>query len=168
MIFRVAAALIFTAIGALIGFSLTDRLRSAKKSCNGVEHLFRRAIFIIGTRGEDVYGLCRSLKNDEQLKCLAFLQKLPQEYKSGEDFHALWRNALDSEQNICAEEKELLYRFGEILGRSDSASQIAQINGFMTELEQLSTMRREQLLKKGRLYRGAGLLFGIMAGILVL
>lgn len=168
MIFRVAAAIIFTAIGAIIGFSLTDRLRSAKKSCNGVEYIFRKGIFLIGTRGEDVYGFCRNLKADEQLKYLKFLQKLPEEYRAGEDFHHLWQNALDGEQNVGKEEKELLYRFGDILGRSDSASQVAQINGFLKELEHLSNMRRDELMKKGRLYRGAGLLFGIMAGILVL
>lgn len=168
MIFRVVAALLFTAVGAIIGFSLTDRLRRAKKSCNAVEHLLRRTIFIIGTRREDVYGLCRNIKNDENLKCLSFLQKLPDEYRTGEDFHIMWRTALDDENYIGGEEKEILYRFGEILGRSDSASQIAQINGFIRELEQLSALRRQELLKKGMLYRGAGLLFGIMAGILVL
>ncbi len=168
MIFRVATALIFTAIGGIIGFSLTDRLRNAKKSCNSVEHIFQRGIFLIGSRGEDVYGFCRSLKADEQLKNLRFIQKLPDEYKANEDFHQLWRIALDSEQNLCNEEKELLYRFGEILGRSDGQSQVAQIKGFLNELEQLSIMRHNELLKKGRLYRGAGLLFGIMAGILVL
>ncbi len=168
MIFRVAAALIFTAVGAVIGFSLTDRLRSAKKSCNSVEHLLRRSIYIIGIRREDVYGLCRNLKGDVNLKCLKFLQKLPYEYRTGEDFHTIWRESLDSEKNICSEEKEILYRFGEILGRSDSVSQISQINGFLKELEQLSELRRQELLKKGRLYQGAGVLFGIMAGILVL
>lgn len=168
MIFRVAAALIFTAVGAVIGFSLTDRLRSAKKSCGSVEHLFRRSIYIIGMCREDVYVLCRNLKSDENLKRLKFLQKLPDEYRAGEDFHILWRSALDDENGVGSEEKEILYRFGEILGRSDSTSQISQINGFLKELEQLSQIRRQELLKKGRLYQGAGVLFGIMAGILVL
>lgn len=168
MIFRVVAALLFTAVGTVIGFSLTDRLRSAKKSCSSVEHLLRRSIYIIGMCREDVYGLCRNLKSDENLKCLKFLQKLPDEYRAGEDFHTIWRKSLESENNIGGEEKEILYRFGEILGRSDSASQISQINGFLKELEQLSQLRRQELLKKGRLYQGAGVLFGIMAGILIL
>ena len=59
MIFRIAAALAFTAIGGIIGFSLSDKLRSAKKNCRAVDHLLQRASFLIGSRSEDVYTICR-------------------------------------------------------------------------------------------------------------
>ncbi|MBO5163067.1 MAG: stage III sporulation protein AB [Ruminococcus sp.] len=168
MIFRVAAALIFTAVGAVIGFSLADRLRDDRKSCGAVGHLFQRAAFLIGSRCEDVYGVCRDMKKDEELKRLGFIQSLPNYYIAGEDFHRLWNNALDNEQNIGKEEKELLYRFGAMLGRSDKDAQLLEIRSLMSELEAVSGMRRDALVKKGRLYRAAGLLFGVMAGILVL
>lgn len=168
MIFRVAAALIFTAVGAVIGFSLADRLRDERKSCGAVGHLLQRAAFLIGSRCEDVYSVCRDLKKDTELKCLGFLQLLPNYYIAGEDFHRLWNCALDSEQNIGKEEKELLYRFGGMLGKSDKNAQLSEIHSLMSELEDVSGMRRDALVKKGRLYRVAGLLFGVMAGILVL
>lgn len=168
MIIRVAAAFFFTAAGAVIGFSLADRLREERRSCGAVGHLLQSATFLIGSRYEDVYGVCKCLKNDNELKRLAFLQNLPDEYKAGEDFHLLWRKALDSEKNLASDEKELLYRFGEILGKSDSSSQLSEIRCIQKELESLSELRREALVKKGRLYRAAGVLFGVMAGILVL
>lgn len=168
MIFRVAAALIFTAVGAVIGFSLADRLRDERKSCGAVGHLLQRSAFLIGSRCEDVYSICRNLKNDVELKCLRFLQVLPNYYIAGEDFHRLWSNALDEERNVGKEEKELLYRFGAMLGRSDKDAQLSEIRSLMSELDDISGMRRDALIKKGRLYRAAGLLFGVMAGILVL
>lgn len=168
MIFRVAAALIFTAVGALIGFSLADRLRDARKSCRAVGHLFQTASFLIGSRAEDVYSVCRHLKADDGLKCLGFLRLLPDGYIAGEDFHRLWNDALESDNNIGKEEKELLSRFGAMMGKSDSAAQLGEIRSLQAELEAVSGLRRDALLKKGRLYRVTGLLFGIMAGILVL
>ncbi|MDE7225648.1 MAG: stage III sporulation protein AB, partial [Ruminococcus sp.] len=66
------------------------------------------------------------------------------------------------------EERELLARLGEILGSSDSASQIEAVSGLQAELKKIDDIHRENLIKKGRLYRAAGLLFGIMAGILIL
>lgn len=168
MIFRIGAALLFTAVGGVIGYSLADRLREAKRICIGIEQLFTSAEFIIGRRGDDVYGFCRSLKRDKQLSCLGFIRYLPDEYRFGENFHKQWRSAVDHGFHGNKEEKDLLLRFGDILGRSDSEAQLSAIHNFQRELDEITEQRREALLKKGRLYRGTGLLFGIMAGILVL
>ncbi len=168
MIFRVAAALIFTAIGGFIGYSLADRLREAKRVCGGIKQLFHTAEFIICRRGDDVYSFCRNLKGDKQLYCLGFIHLLPDEYRFGEDFHRQWENAIEKGFGGNSEERELLLRFGEVLGRSDSAAQLKAIHNLERELEAVECQRSEALLKKGRLYRGTGLLFGIMAGILVL
>lgn len=168
MVFRVAAAVLFTVVGGIIGFSLSDRLREAGKSCQAVEHLLRKCAYLVGKRHEDVYGICRQLKSDEQLRRFTFIVNLPVEYKVGEDFHIIWRNVLKDERNAGKGELDLLYRLGEILGRSDSENQRENIEALICEAEELSAMHRDEMLKKGRLYRGAGLLFGVMAGIIVL
>ena len=166
MIFRIGAALLFTAVGGVIGYSLADRLREAKNICSGIEQLFGSAEFLIGRRGDDVYGFCRSLKRDKQLSCLGFIRYLPDEYRFGENFHKQWRSAVDRGFHGDKEEKDLLLRFGDILGRSDSDAQLSAIHSFQRELDAITEQRREALLKKGRLYRGTGLLFGILEGIL--
>ena len=97
-----------------------------------------------------------------------FINFLPDEYRFGEDFHRQWENAIDKGFGGNSEERELLMRFGEILGRSDSAAQLKAIQNLERELEAVENLRNEALLKKGRFYRGTGILFGIMAGILVL
>lgn len=168
MIFRVGAAVLFTVIGGVIGYSLADRLREARNICVSIGQIFRSAEYIICRRGDDVYSFCRSLKEEKQFTCLGFVNFLPDEYKSGEDFHKLWRDAVESGFYGNKEEKELLIRFGEILGRADCSAQLSEIYDLERELEAIMVLRRDALLKKGRLYRGTGLLFGVMAGILVL
>ena len=156
---------------------LADRIGYTEKSVSKWESghalptvalLLQLAEFNIGRRGDDVYTFCRRLKKDKQLTCLGFIELLPVEYTFGQNFHILWKNAVESGFTGNREERELLLRFGEMLGRSDAATQLGTIGTFRTELQAISEQRYEALHKKGRLYRGTGLLFGIMAGILVL
>lgn len=166
--FRIIAALAFTSAGGLIGFSMADRLQEARKICNDISSLFQRAGFLIGYRCDDVYAVCRNLKADSELKNLSFLQYLPDEYTAGEDFHSRWNQALEFQKNLGREEKELLTYFGSVLGKSDVSGQLSSISEMRRELERISEIRLENLQKKDRLYRSTGLLFGIMAGILVI
>lgn len=168
MIYRIAAALIFTAIGGVIGYSLADRLREAKRICGGIGQLFHKAEYYICRRGDDVYTFCRRLKEDKQLACLGFVELLPEEYRFGADFHRQWQEAVEKGFQGNTEELALIQQLGEILGRSDSGAQLKAIHDLERELEAIEKLRSEALLKKGRLYRGTGLLFGVMAGILVL
>ena len=38
------------------------------------------------------------------------------EYKFGEDFHEMWRKALDGQRDIPIDERRILSRLGELLG----------------------------------------------------
>ncbi len=166
--FRILSALAFTAVGGIAGFSMADKLRETRRICEEINHLFQQTVFFITYRQDDIYAICRNFKSDNELKHLTFLQSLPESYSAGEDFRKIWNNAVVSQKNIGTEERELLVHFGSILGKSDAQSQAEAISGFMKELDRITEIRTENLLKKGRLYRSAGLLFGVMAGILVI
>lgn len=168
MILRIFSALILTLAGGLAGFSMADRLSESRKICIEIGHLFRQTAFFITYRQDDIYAICRKLKSDGELKHLTFLQSLPDCYNTGEDFRILWSNALESQKNLGTEESALLTHFGSILGKSDAESQAESISAFQKELDRITEIRTENLLKKGRLYRSAGLLFGVMAGIMVI
>lgn len=168
MIFRIAAAIIFTAVGGLIGCSLAEKLREKRRICAAIEHLFQRVKILLNRKSEDVFAICRELKSDSSLKSLKFIRRLPERFSAGENFRGSWRMSLEDDESTGQEERELLFRLGEILGSSDSASQIEAISGLQEELRKIDDIHRENLIKKGRLYRAAGLLFGVMAGILIL
>lgn len=168
MIFRIFSALILTAVGGIIGFSMSDKLSESRRICEEIGHLFRQTAFFITYRQDDIYTICRNLKADNELKHLTFLQNLPDGYNTGEDFRKIWSSAVGSQKNLGSEESELLAHFGSILGKSDADSQAESISAFQKELDRITEIRTENLLKKGRLYRSTGLLFGVMAGILVI
>ena len=73
-----------------------------------------------------------------------------------------------SEGNLPEDEQRILLAFGEMIGTSDLQGQLTSISGFEAELDTLEKRRKEDFLRKGRLYRSAGTLFGVMAGILVI
>ena len=168
MIFRISAAIIFTVAGGLIGCSLAEKLNEKRRICAEIEHLFQRIKILLNRKSEDVFAICRELKSDSSLKSLKFIRYLPEKISAGENFRREWHKSLEKDDCTGQEERELLSRLGEILGSSDSASQIEAVSGLQAELKKIDDIHRENLIKKGRLYRAAGLLFGIMAGILIL
>lgn len=165
---RILSAAALTAAGGFAGFFMADKLCEARTICEEIGCLFRRSAFFVTYKQADVYAICRNFKSDNELKHLAFLQNLPDCYSAGEDFRKMWDTALASQKNIGTDERELLAHFGSILGKSDAKSQADAISGLIKELDRIMEIRTENLLKKGRLYRSAGLLFGVMAGIIVI
>ena len=167
MLVKLSASLILMAIGGVVGFSMADKLRCERRICNDIAHLLQRIVFLIGYRSDDVYSVCSELKNDSELCGLTFLGALPERYTVGTDFRRCWSEAVNS-QLFQSEERDILLRLGAVLGKSDRQSQVESIRQLQTELAALSEKRSSDYLRKGRLYRSVGLLFGVMAGILVI
>ncbi|MDO4862741.1 MAG: stage III sporulation protein AB [Ruminococcus sp.] len=167
MLLRLAASAAFAVAGGMVGFALADKLRREQRLCAVIGCLLRRAAFLVGYRCDDVYAVCAELKRDSELAPLTFLQSLPESYESGADFRDCWEKAVKS-QRYGSEEEAVLLRLGNIIGRSDSASQLDSIRALEVTLGEVEARRRENYLRKGRLYRSVGLLFGVMAGILVI
>ena len=164
---RFIASATFAVAGGMVGFALADKLRREQRLCTVIGCLLRRTAFLVGYRCDDVYAVCAELKRDSELSPLTFVQLLPESYEGGTDFRAFWENAVKSE-DFCSDEEEILLRLGTVIGRSDSASQLDSIRALEVSLAEVETRRRESYLRKGRLYRSVGLLFGVMAGILVI
>lgn len=167
MLVKLSASLIFVIIGGVVGFSMADKLRTDRRLCNDISHLLQRTIFLVGYRADDVYSVCSELKSDSELRGLTFLEVLPERFAVGRDFRKCWNEAVNS-QNFQSEERDILLRLGAVLGKSDRQSQVESIRQLQTELAALTEKRSSDYLRKGRLYRSVGLLFGVMAGILVI
>lgn len=165
---RLAAAVIFTAIGGIIGAAMADKLRRGCKRLSEMQHLLGRVGYWIGSREDDVYAVCRRIKNENFLPGISFTGKLPESYHSGENFHSQWVAAVQESRDLEEQEKELLTELGRILGSGDKTSQLNSIKALERETERLRNEQKDQLAKKGRLYTSAGLLFGVMAGILAI
>lgn len=165
---RLAAAVIFTAVGGIIGGAMADKLRRGCKRLSEIQHLLGRVGYWVGSREDDVYTVCRRIKNENILHEISFALKLPDSYIPGENFHSRWNAAVEESRGLAETEKELLTELGRILGSGDKGSQLNSIKALEREAERLRNAQNEMLAKKGRLYTSAGLLFGVMAGILAI
>lgn len=165
---RLLAAVIFTVAGGMIGTISSEKLRRSRRRCEAMSYMIHRLSFLIGFRSDDVYSVCSQLRSDTELSPLAFVSSLPTGFVPGEDFRTQWTDAVTAQKDLGKEEMELLLRIGGILGKSDVQGQIAGLGSVQKELDRLTELRTEELYRKSRLYRSAGLLMGAMAGILII
>lgn len=165
---RLAAAVIFTAMGGIIGAAMADKLRRGCKRLSEIQRLLERVNYWIGSREDNVYAVCQRIKIENILPGTEFTEKLPDSYRSGENFHSQWDAAVQKSRDMEEKEKEILTELGRILGSGDKTSQLNSIKALERETERLRNEQNDQLVKKGRLYTSAGLLFGVMAGILAI
>lgn len=168
MVLKIISALAVTFIGGTIGAVQADKLSESRKNCTEIGEMLHRIVFSVEYRGDDVYAICRRLKSSPDLRRLDFLRKLPDEYVCGQDFREMWDRAVISQKNLGEDEKEILFRCGGIIGKSDVDGQIAMFGELQEKIRKIEEQRGETAMKKGRLYRSAGLLFGVMAGIIVI
>lgn len=168
MLIRVIAALLFTAAGGAFGCMRSEQLRRRTEVCHQAEELMRVCEFHIRYDGADVYALSGLLKNSGSFGRLSFIQGLPAEFEPEQSFSSSWSAALHTQPELPDDEREILTRFGSVLGSADTEGQIRQIEGLIGELERLEDRRMEEYLRKGKLYRSLGLLTGVLAAVLVL
>ncbi|MBR3759601.1 MAG: stage III sporulation protein AB [Ruminococcus sp.] len=168
MLLRIIAAFMFAAAGAVSGFSKADKLRNDLELCRETGELLRISAINIRFQALDVYELSGRLKASSELCGLTFLKKLPDFFSEGENFHDQWKSSVLLQGNIPDDEQRILLGFGDMIGTSDIQGQLSSISSYEAEIEALERKRREDFLRKGRLYRSAGTLFGVMAGILII
>ena len=163
---RILAALMFTFAGTFAGGAFSFRLRERREVCRCIGLLLNEAAVGIRCRGADVYELSVIFRSSPGLSALTFLEGLPEHYEPGRDFRGQWREALSGQQ-LPEDEFQLLSEFGEIIGKTDTEGQLSIIEGLKERLGRITVSREEAYSQKGRMYRSVGVLFGVMAGILV-
>ena len=168
MTFKFIAGICIVLAGFGLGCYHSERLKSYLEICSQTAELFRSSSIMIRYRGLDVYEMANDMKKSGKYPSLTFLHNIPESYIPGDDFHEIWRSSVMREKIIPSEEQKLLCGFGDIIGSSDTEGQIKSITAFEKEAELLTDQRKEIYIKKGKLYRSIGLLFGLMGAILVM
>jgi hypothetical protein len=157
-----------TGAGALIGVKQAEKLRDAREVSRQTAELLRRSCALLRCQALNVYQLAGALKCSEMLAKLSFLSDVPTVYRQGSDFHLQWREAVEGQNDLMDEERELLLKFGEILGTTDIEGQVSAISVLLSEADELTCRRSGEYAQRGRLCRSLWALFGLMAGILVI
>ena len=106
MLLKVIAAIMFSLAGAAIGFSKADRLREKLEICRETAMLVEKSAILIRYQGLSVYELSANLKSYSGLSSLSFIKSLPETFYEGENFHAQWKSAVNSQTDIPDEERK--------------------------------------------------------------
>lgn len=165
---RVSAFVLFVVCGSLIGFFLSDRLRSVRDSCREIQAMLIQISVLVRYKCMNVYEIFHELKNSDAYPDLVFLDKLPDEYIPGVDFHYIWNESVRGDIQLGAEEKSCLIAFGESFGISDTEGQLMSIEAALESVRSLENRRSEEYLQKSKLFRSVGMLFGAMIGIMLI
>ncbi len=169
MIFRFIGIALIVICCFTAGAKASDRLKKYCESCNLIEEILNRTGIMIKYGSINIYGIISELKKSESLSGMDFIKNLPDDFENySGGFSDLWQKAVNSDVNIGDEEKSFLISFGEKFGSADISGELSGIEMLSENIRITSEKRRQEYEKKGRLYRSAGLLAGIMTGILIL
>lgn len=168
MFFRIIAAVMFSVAGGIAGISFSERLKTELELCRNIREMLLSSAVIIRCRADDVYAIGAELKQNKSLEKLTFLQEIPEKYNPEENFHEIWTDSVSLQKNLPEDAKRILCDFGSMLGQSDIEGQLVSIDALAENAAVLEKKYSEIYSQKGRLYRSVGMLFGIMAGILII
>jgi len=165
---KLLAFICFVMSGGIAGASISDKLRRRKEMCNDLQSILTQISVMIRYQALTVYEIANELHKNESFKNIKFLQELPAEYKPDVNFHEEWRKAVCNDSDMPEEEKNVMIDFGNFFGTSDIEGQLTSIDSSLERLHEIQKVRCEDYKRKGKLYRSIGMLFGVMAGIIVI
>lgn len=166
--FDIGAFFCLFAVGTVIGASLSDRLRILRNYDRSLMTMMNQISVMIRYQALDVYEITTALRQLPACAELHFLKLLPAQYEPSQDFHQVWKEAVQSDKMLGNEETGLLLEFGCSFGMSDAEGQLSSLEAALASLSVIEKRRSEEYAKKGKLYRSVGMLFGVMAGIIVI
>lgn len=168
MILKIVGFIMIAFCGGMIGNYHSYRLKKLKESCYESVQIIQKISTLIRYRELNVYEIAAELQREGGYRNTEFIQSLPCEYRSGENFRLMWDKAIDEDSNLGETESSLLKGFGEELGTSDTEGQLMLLEAIRARLSEIQQQRSEEYHTKGRLYRSVGILSGVMAAILII
>lgn len=165
---KAMAFIFFVTAGAIGGICISERMKLFRDTCRDIRGILEQIAVLIRFREMNVYEISAELKRNNLYAGLGFLQKLPDTYTTGEDFHYIWNTAVRDESCIGKEEQQCLIEFGAVLGTSDINGQLTAIKTAIEKIRIIELHRNEEYANKNKMYRSVGVLFGAMTGIMLM
>lgn len=166
--FKVIGFICFVLAGAIGGTSLSDKLKYMSESSREIHSMLTQILIMIRFRGLNVFEIFHELHQTDAYPHLNFINNLPENYECGVDFYDIWSDAVLNDKKLGKDEQDLLLSFGAMLGRSDIEGQVMSIESAIENVKILELRRSDEYQRKGKLYRSVGMLFGTMAGIMII
>lgn len=141
--------------------SRSDSYRGKLTICDEILIITRRTSSLIRC-GYDTGDIISELKAESVI-----FSEIPGELSPDADINELLLRSVENSVTD-SEAKTLLIRYCKELGTSDYDGQMAMLSSLTELAAELRERRSAEYAKYGRLYRAAGILFGMMAGIAII
>ncbi|MGN0620688.1 MAG: stage III sporulation protein AB [Porcipelethomonas sp.] len=160
----IGVIMIFTAF-SWAGFSFSTALRRKTERLENERKLTEDLSTLIRYRALTLREIVSQLSDNPSYKKMGFII-----YTAGSDrfvpFPEAWEKGVQKDTELSRMEKDILIKMGYELGKTDMEGQLAALSLYGGQLEKRLSEENEKYLKKGKMYRSLGVLFGAMAGIL--
>lgn len=112
--------------------------------------------------------LLNVISGRKELRELDFIRYCAEDYARSGDFSGAWRSGIDvSSCGLNADDKRLLYSFGDALGTTDVSGQISLCRLHARLLEERLGQARREKEKKGKASTSLGTLAGVFLAVIL-
>ena len=137
------------------------RVSELKKIKNALNYFKSKIEFTYEPIKEILDGISKSVYRDEDN-----IFKIARDNMKLENISIAWNNAIESEEKIIEEDKEILKMFGKLLGKTDKKGQINEINLALEFINNQIEKAEQEMQKNTKLYKSLGLIIGV--GIVII
>ncbi|MCI6675561.1 MAG: stage III sporulation protein AB [Clostridiales bacterium] len=164
----------FIIIGtSLLGFWWAANYKKRVEALDQIAYLMRMLYGEIkyqeGNFAESFLSMGRHCSGRSQSFCMDLAQAL--EEGSGQPFHTIWRNMVDTywrESALLEEDRTIFITLGENLGYLDKEMQLNTIQLFIHQIDQRKQQLQQTMPEKCRISRLIGVLAGVFITIMLL
>ncbi|MCQ2469267.1 MAG: stage III sporulation protein AB [Ruminococcus sp.] len=147
------------------GISKSAGLRNSVGECDHTNSMLESISIMIRYNNYEIPRILSEVCLEKN--CPQYVRETAELVDKGMDFHLAWRMAVEKYVTDAAE-CEIMMRFGNELGLSDTEGQMKLIEGISAQISDIKAERAEKYHRYGRVYRAVGLLFGLMAGVILI
>lgn len=109
-------------------------------------------------RSITLYSILKEIKKDQN--DIYFTDNILKNIDKDISFTENWTNSIRNDFNLPDEAKNILIEAGNVLGKSDSKTQVNILNEYISSLYKLSDDYKEKIKSKEKLYNSVGILIG--------
>ena len=165
MIVKIIGILLIVFSCGLWGVTKSAQLEKAVSFCSITCRMLNSISLMIRYNNYEIPEILHELCKNEE--CSEYISEAAVQNEKGMDFHTAWWKAVEKYVKLKPE-REILLRFGNEFGLSDIDGQIKLIEGITAEINEVKILRTDEYNKYGRVYRTVGILFGLMAGVIII
>lgn len=162
---KIFGCILLSAAGGLAGFSLSQRLYKRRDFLKAFLVFISTVSTNIRYNSADIFTVVSSSASVDNLSCIATTKN------ENQPFETVWKNKIDNipkNLSLTASDKQLLYEFGEQLGKTDVDGQLKHLELYKISFAKQLSFAENAIIQKSRLYKAMGFFAGTAAALMMI